>query len=90
MWSGLWSILKHYEIWVVSFSLFVNLCFLVSFNGYINDYGSYYPETPRDLAYSVYKDNSFLYYTVKTFYKNGVQTGSLIEPVTLKVKSLCK
>lgn len=68
------------EFLIIAWSFFVNLCFLISFHGYINDHGSYYPETPCDLAYSVYKDNSLLYYTAKTFYKNGVQIGSVIEP----------
>lgn len=73
------------ELVIVFWALFLNICFLIRFHGHINDHGSYYPETPRDLAYSVYKDNSFLHYMAKTFYKDGIQISSVIEPIKIPI-----
>ena len=61
------------ELKVAIWALSINICFLVSYNGYIKNNGSYYPETPIDLAYSSYSDNSLTHYIARTTYKNGVQ-----------------
>lgn len=68
------------EVKIGVWTLVINISFLVSYTGYINNHGSYYPETPIDLAYSFYKDNSLTNYTARTSYKNGVQVAQSHTP----------
>lgn len=61
------------EAKIIFSALSMTIFFFISFHSYIKNNGSYYPETPIDLSYSVYKHNSFTEYRALTAYKDGVR-----------------
>jgi hypothetical protein len=63
---------NSHEVKIILVSFFMCLSFFISFHGYIKNNGSYYPETPTALAYSVYQYNSFSHYKAGVYYKDGV------------------
>lgn len=72
MWSAFWKEYRN-EFIVFLIALSMTSFFFISFHGHIKNNGSYYPETPTDLAYSVYKHNAFTKYKALTTYKDGVK-----------------
>jgi hypothetical protein len=84
MWSAYWNVYRN-ELKIIVWVLFVNLCFLFSFHNFIKENGSYYPETPTDLAYSFYKDNALIHYTAQTIYRNKVQIVRTYRPLEKKI-----
>lgn len=84
MWSAFWKEYKNESI-VCLTALSMTFLFFISFHGYIKNNGSYYPETPKDLAYSVYDNNSLSTYRVKTSYYDGVIVKKHISPEKIPI-----
>lgn len=84
MWSEFWNGYNKEAIIIFS-AFFMTSLFFISFHSYIKNNGSYYPETPIDLAYSVYRDYSFDAYTSKTNYNNGVVVKNDISPKRIPI-----
>lgn len=71
MLSGLLTTSHAYNCFIFFFALISNGLCLYSFRSDMTYKGSYYPETPQDLAYSFYKDSTITKYTARTIYQEG-------------------
>lgn len=69
------KIIKDYSfsmpVVIFFFTLCINSLFLHAFRDDLYQRGSYYPETPRDLAYSFYANNTITSYKARTAYHEG-------------------
>ncbi len=63
----------------------MTLLFFFSYYNAIKKNGSYYPETPTKLAYSVYKYNNFSYYKDSVVYSNGIQVNKVTDKKKIPV-----